>query len=156
MAALLIVGVALNKGRGFRIPKPTFRPPPPPELGDGGEKSGDTDGADVTQWEKPEGFQIIGLIFFGRPPVVAILDCYLKKNLVTNGGWLDKVKFVVNTEREDDIAYLDVLVDGEELYEKVTIGEKGYNKGWEYGVDSENLYIKIDDDIVGSTLQILQ
>lgn len=152
VAALLIVGVALNKGKGFKIPKPTWRPPPPkaPELGGGSNTSHGPSGigAKVKQWEKPEGFKIIGLIFFGRPSVVAILDCYLKKNLVTNGGWLDEVRFMVNTKNEDDIAYLDELVETEALYTKIVISELGYKQAWGKGVDRENLYIKIDDDIV--------
>ena len=149
VAALLIVGVALNKGKGFKIPKP-FHPSKPeePELGSGGSK--DASKGKVKQWKKPEGFKIIGLIFFGRPPVVAILDCYLKKNLITNGGWLDEVRFVVNTQKEEDIAYLDELVAGEELYKKIVIENMGYNEVWEHGVDSENMFIKIDDDIVRS------
>ena len=149
VAALLIVGVVANKGRGFKIPRPTFRKPPTAEVPEAGGNSGaEKLGGEVKQWQKPEEFKIIGLVFFGRPSVVAILDCYLKKNLVTNGGWLDKVRFVVNTDREEDIAYLDVLVDGEELYEKIVIPELGYNEVWKNGVDEENMYIKIDDDIV--------
>ena len=100
-------------------------------------------------WEKPTNFKIIGLIFFGRPPVVAVLDCYLKRNLVSNGGWLDEVQFVVNTPNEEDIGWLDVLVDDEKLYKKITKPEMGYNHIWEL-VEKEHLYIKIDDDIVGS------
>lgn len=103
--------------------------------------------ASVKVWEKPLDFKIIGLVFFGRPPVVEILDCYLKKNLVSNGGWLDEVQFVVNTPNEDDIAWLDTLVDEEKLYKKITKPEMGYNHIWEL-VKKEHMYIKIDDDIV--------
>ena len=140
----------MNKGKGFKIPKPSFRPSKPeePQLGSGGSK--DANKGEVKHWKKPEGFKIIGLIFFGRPPVVAILDCYLKKNLIANGGWLDEVRFVVNTQKEEDIAYLDELVAGEELYKKIVIENMGYNEVWEHGVDSENMFIKIDDDIVRS------
>lgn len=100
-------------------------------------------------WKKPLDFKIIGLVFFGRPPLVTILDCYLKKNLVTNGGWLDEVQFVVNTEKEDDVKWLDRLVEDEKLYKKITKPEMGYNHIWEM-VEREHLYIKIDDDIVRS------
>ncbi len=103
--------------------------------------------AGVKTWEKPTDFKIIGLVFFGRPPVVAILDCYLKRNLVSNGGWLDEVQFVVNTPNEEDIGWLDMLVDDEELYKKITKPEMGYNHIWEL-VEKEHMYIKIDDDIV--------
>ncbi len=108
-------------------------------------------GVTIKTGEKPEGLNIIGLIFFGRPSVVAILDCYLKKNLVTRGGWLDEVHFVVNTDREEDIAYLDKLMDTEALYKKIIISNLGYNEVWKEGVEEGNMYIKIDDDIVGPT-----
>ena len=148
----LMVGVALNKGKGFKITKPTWRPPMPtvPDFSNTPSGNHSTEGTEpsVKHWEKPEGFKIIGLIFFGRPSVVSILDCYLKKNLVSNGGWLDEVRFVVNTKNEQDIAYLSELVARETLYTKVEIPELGYNKVWEKGVDPDNMYIKIDDDIV--------
>lgn len=38
--------------------------------------SSSTKNTSVSPWQKPEGFKIIGLIFFGRPPAVEILDCY--------------------------------------------------------------------------------
>ena len=204
LAALLIVGTALNKGAGIKIPKLHKAPSPTEVLSD---PETDLDGpvypkppldskppaslespappaspespapptstamsADLLQssssspseasatgspeagttvkvWEKPLDFKIIGLVFFGRPPVVAILDCYLKKNLISNGGWLDEVQFVVNTPNEDDIGWLDTLVDEEKLYKKITKPEMGYNHIWEL-VEKEHMYIKIDDDIV--------
>ena len=100
------------------------------------------------KWDKPEGFKIIGLVFFGRPAVVAILDCYLKKNLVSNGGFLDEVHWVVNTENEEDIRYLDGLVETSGWYKKIIIPLNGYNGIWEHAVEREHMYIKIDDDIV--------
>ncbi len=84
-------------------PPPTLPPPTIPNM---------------DKFEKPAEFKIIGLIFFGRPPNIAILDCYLKKNLVTNGGFLDEVHFVVNTDKKQDIKYLDKLVKTDKLYKK--------------------------------------
>ena len=100
------------------------------------------------KWEKPKGFKIIGLVFFGRPPTVAILDCYLKANLVENGGWLDEVHWVINTPIEDDLLYLHSLVRTSDKYKQIEIPPGGYNSAWEHGVTRENMYIKIDDDIV--------
>ncbi|KAI4209179.1 MAG: hypothetical protein LQ351_007854 [Letrouitia transgressa] len=111
---------------------------PPPKLSSGLEKE---------KFVKPNDFKIIGLIFFGRPPVVAVLDCYLKRNLVSNGGWLDEVHWVVNTDKKDDIKWLDELVKTHELYKKITIPELGYNHIWST-VKKEHMYIKIDDDMV--------
>lgn len=139
VVTLLLIGVAINQSKGFRITKdPPYLPPSRPPDGP------------VKQWAKPEDFKIIGLIFFGRPSVVAILDCYLKNNLVSNGGWLDEVHFVVNTDREEDVKYLDELVMTSELYKKITIPSLGYNEVWGNAVERNFMYIKIDDDIVRS------
>lgn len=97
---------------------------------------------------KPEGFKIIGLIFFGRPDRVAILDCYLKKNLVENGGFLDEVHWVANTNNEQDLHYLDQLVPTSPSYSRVDLPELGFEKVWEHAIERGNLYIKIDDDVV--------
>ena len=137
VAALLLIGVGINRGRGFRLTKdPQYLPP-----------SRAPDGS-VKSWTKPSEFKIVGLIFFGRPSVVAILDCYLKRNLVSNGGWLDEVHFVVNTKNEDDINYLEELIKTSELYKKITIPSLGYNEVWGNAVERNVMYIKIDDDIV--------
>ncbi|KAL9630161.1 MAG: hypothetical protein Q9164_006559, partial [Protoblastenia rupestris] len=118
------------------------------------EKFNDHSRLNVTSedWTKPADFKIIGLIFFGRPASVAILNCYLEKNMAANGGWLDEVHFVVNTDKKDDISWLDGLVKTREEYKRVDLGEadkgrNGYNAVWAT-VEAENMYIKIDDDIV--------
>lgn len=115
------------------LPSPVPSAAPLPEMG---------------EFQKPVDFKIIGLIFFGRPPHVAILDCYLKKNLVTNGGFLDEVHFVVNTDKKDDIKYLDGLIKTSKLYKKIDLPELGYNSVWQHAVEPEHMYIKIDDDMV--------
>ena len=102
------------------------------------------------KFEKPKDFKVIGLVFFGRPRFVAILDCYLKRNLVVNGGFLDEVQFAVHTDKKEDIAWLDNLVKTSELYKKVTIPEGGYNIIWQHTVESGPMYIKIDDDMVST------
>lgn len=145
VAAVLILGsiIFLQKSNiveqlrpasGQDAPPP---PPPPPSAI-----------PEIDRFKKPVEFKIIGLIFFGRPPNIAILDCYLKRNLVTNGGFLDEVHFVVNTDKEKDIKYLDTLVKTSELYTKVILPELGYKSVWEHSVEPEHMYIKIDDDMV--------
>ncbi len=150
IVGFLLLGIWLNRGKGFKVPKIHNAPPPPPPPEEGGPPPVGQPGGKgaMKQWKKPEEFKIIGLIFFGRPSVVAILDCYLKKNLVTSGGWLDEVHFVVNTDKEDDIKYLDELVKTSELYKKIIIPSLGYNEVWGNAVEREHMYIKIDDDIV--------
>lgn len=109
------------------------------------------------RWDKQEDFKIIGLIFFGRRSVVAVLDCYLKENLVSNGGFLDELHWVVNTENEESIRYLDGLVKTSDRYKRIIIPLDGFNGIWEHAVEREHMYIKIDDDIVCQifTLQLL-
>ena len=108
-------------------------------------------GKSKAPFPKPTGFKIIGLLFYGRPETVTILDCYLRKNLVRNGGFLDEVHFVVNTDKKDDNAWLDMVFDEVPEYKRTETHVKkqhdGYNKGWAM-CNSEDMYIKIDDDIV--------
>ncbi|KAI1330197.1 hypothetical protein F5Y16DRAFT_408837 [Xylariaceae sp. FL0255] len=102
-------------------------------------------------WRKPAGIKIIGMIFYGRRRSVDILDCYLKQNLVSNGGYLDEVWFMVNTENEEDKAWLRDLANEEERYTYVTIDEckpSEYGCIWERATADDTIYIKIDDDMV--------
>ena len=87
----------------------------------------------------------------GRPKFVNILDCYLRKNLVSNGGYLDEIVFMINTQREDDIEWVDELIKTEPLYSKKMTATKGghFDNIWNrHATDENTMYIKIDDDIV--------
>lgn len=103
-------------------------------------------------WVKPEGIKIIALIFYGRPVTVSILDCYMKQNLVSNGGFLDEVHWAVNTNDKNDLRYLDGLVETSDEYKKIVLPGLGFESIWEHAVKRGNLYIKIDDDIVSRVL----
>lgn len=100
------------------------------------------------EWAKPPGLKVVGLVFFGRPVTVAVLDCYLKKNLAANPGWLDEVHWVDNTDKKEDLAYLENLLETNSDYKKVTKEGSGYKGIWEHAVERGNMYIKIDDDLV--------
>lgn len=91
--------------------------------------------------------KIIGLVFYGRRQFVEVLDCYLRRNLVRNGGVMDEVIFVVNTADIDDLEYLDQIVNGTEGYKKHVQQKKldGWTAQWEV-VERGNLYIKIDGE----------
>lgn len=102
----------------------------------------------VAQWSKPEGVKIIGLVFFGRRTTVEILDCYLKKNLVSNGGYLDEVHFAVLRATEEDVAWLDQLLPSANEYKKV-MKDMDFMTVWNKSVERNHMYIKIDDDLVG-------
>lgn len=124
-------------------PRPWKTPNPAPVAGGKASR--------VSPWKKPKGFKIVGLIFFGRQRTVEILDCYLKRNLVSNGGFLDEVLWVANTHDEDDLKYMDKLVKSSPLYRNLTLIDLGYAQVWEHAVDDKNMFVKIDDDMVRTT-----
>lgn len=107
------------------------------------------------KWTKPENLTIIALIFYGRPETVSILDCYMKQNLASNGGFLDEVHWAVNTENPESLQYLDELVKTSTGYKKIILPGLGFESIWEHAVEKGNLYIKIDDDIVRQTFDDL-
>ncbi|KAI0517718.1 hypothetical protein F5B22DRAFT_645426 [Xylaria bambusicola] len=104
-------------------------------------------------WRKPEGFRIIAMVFFGRKRYVDILDCYLRQNLASNGGYVDEVWFMVHTEVQEDISWLNALV--KDLPDYKIVGQEGcqsnngrYGCLWEHATADNTMYIKLDDDIV--------
>ena len=118
----------------------------------------------------PAGTKIIGLVFFGRRELVHVLDCYLKvrppspllrilvitlkkRNLKENGGLLDEVIWSVNTNKVDDLAYLEDLLASNPSYRK-HVGAKyeWYIGAWEAVDDPSAVYLKIDDDVVSRGL----
>ncbi|KIW17200.1 hypothetical protein PV08_04391 [Exophiala spinifera] len=104
----------------------------------------------VKEFIKPEGVKVVGLVFFGRKNRVEILRCFLERNLVDNGGWLDEIHWVKNTDKQDDLAYLDEILASSPRYKKIElegVGFVGYGYAWSH-LEPGHLYIKIDDDVV--------
>ncbi|KAI1417481.1 hypothetical protein F5Y13DRAFT_201059 [Hypoxylon sp. FL1857] len=103
-------------------------------------------------WKKPQGFKVVAMVFYGRRRNVDILDCYLRQNLVSSGGYLDEVQFMVHTTAEDDINWLRGFVNEEPEYTFVDLGSCASNSSygciWERAVGNDTMYIKIDDDIL--------
>jgi hypothetical protein len=110
----------------------------------------------ISTWQRPAGLnKIVGLVFYGRPATVSILDCYLKRNLVKNGGMLDEVVWIVRTNNTEHLAWLEVLLQTEEAYTKWNVT---YTKNNDYRtaydrIENGTMYVKMDDDIV-STLNM--
>lgn len=101
-------------------------------------------------FSKPQHIKIVGLVFFGRKSRVEILRCFLGRNLVDRGGWLDEVHWVKNTDNPKDLKYLDEIVASSPLYKTVKlegIGFVGYGEAWSK-LEPGTLYVKIDDDVV--------
>jgi len=106
---------------------------------------------------KPEGLRVVGLVFYGRRKFVDILDCYLRQNLVANNGWLDEVHFLARTQNEEDLEWLDDLVQRDNLGEigykvipvNATAPDWRFQSLWQhYAAEPDTIYVKIDDDVV--------
>ncbi|EEP80752.1 conserved hypothetical protein [Uncinocarpus reesii 1704] len=105
-----------------------------------------------TSLVKPENITISGLVFFGRKDRVESMHCYLERNMVDNGGWLDEVLWVVNTENKNDLAYLNkILSSSPQRYKKLDLGRKvkgpEFRQIWKH-LDKGKMYVKVDDDVV--------
>jgi hypothetical protein len=85
---------------------------------------------------------------------VDLANHFEKRNLKVNGGLLDEVIWTVNTEKVDDLAYLEDLVASSPHYRKYT-ATKQYEwwlGAWEAVDDPSTVYLKIDDDVVSRFL----
>ncbi|KAF4450782.1 hypothetical protein F53441_6114 [Fusarium austroafricanum] len=102
---------------------------------------------------KPENITVSGLVFYGRRSRVETMKCYIERNMVENGGWLDEVLWVVNTENKDDLKYLDeeIMTSNPTRYRKIYPDEIAstytYKNIWKL-LDRGKYYVKIDDDVV--------
>ncbi len=104
-------------------------------------------------WQKPGGFKVVAMVFFGRKRYVDILDCYLQQNLASNGGYVDEVWFMVHTEKKEDVDWLHGLVMNNPDYKIVGQENCQSNDGkygclWSHATGDNTIYIKLDDDIV--------
>ncbi|KAI0449992.1 hypothetical protein F5B21DRAFT_529404 [Xylaria acuta] len=103
-------------------------------------------------WKKPDGIAVKALVFYGRKRTVDFLDCYLQQNLAVNGGYLDEVWFMMHTNIDEDLLYLEELIERRRPQYKVVMpGDcQGFNYAcmWNTIVEDDTIYVKIDDDIV--------
>lgn len=108
-----------------------------------------TGNTDLLSFQKPSDKKIVALIFAGRREFVKILDCYLQRNLVRNGGWLDRVQWVIRTDVPYDVEYLNHLIENTPEYQtvKVDLSTPGYSEAYQ-SCERDTIYIKIDDDVV--------
>ncbi|KAJ1323871.1 hypothetical protein MN608_11126 [Microdochium nivale] len=102
---------------------------------------------------KPENVTVSAFVFYGRKSRVSCLWPYLQANLVENGGWLDEILWIVNTDDKKDLKYLEeITAHNSTLHKKVDfskdkLGVYTYWKAWQH-LDPGKYYVKIDDDIV--------
>ncbi|KAL8736559.1 MAG: hypothetical protein Q9181_002369 [Wetmoreana brouardii] len=99
--------------------------------------------------EIPNKFPIVGVVFYGRRNRVEILECYLRRNLVENGGLLDEVIFVTKTNDVADLEWLDQLIPTSKSYKKRMLADRGINFGQTWDIfEKGTMYVKIDDDVM--------
>ena len=73
-----------------------------------------------------------------------------QRNLVQNGGFLDEVHWAANTDKVEDLEWLDGIIPQVENYKKLDMTDKlGFENAWA-DVERGTMYIKIDDDVVRS------
>ena len=105
-----------------------------------------------SHFKKPKDVKIYGIVFYGRHVTVEILDCYLRRNLVKNGGWLDAVHFIINTDDQDDLGWVEKTVKKVTGYRVIQMENgtdpRDYEKVWKQAVEPGHLYVKFDDDLV--------
>jgi hypothetical protein len=75
----------------------------------------------------------------------------MQRNMVDNGGWLDEVLWVVNTEDKEDLKYLENILARSDRYKKLDLGKKvrgpEFRQIWKH-LERGKIYVKIDDDVV--------
>lgn len=141
----VIVFLFFSTGHPIARPRDVIDPLPISQLGISLHNLGLAD-----ELVKPTDIKIIGLIFFGRRDRVQILRCFLERNLVANGGWLDEVHWVKNTGFPEDVKFLEEIVASNPAYKQLSIKETGYvGYGLAWSTLQEGaIYVKIDDDVV--------
>lgn len=107
---------------------------------------------------KPENVTVSALVFYGRRSRVETMKCYIERNMVDNGGWLDEVLWVVNTDKNDDLRYLEELMASNPRYKKIhpdeMVATYTYKHIWKL-LDRGKYYVKIDDDVVRRNTECL-
>ncbi|KAI1104690.1 hypothetical protein F4804DRAFT_351817 [Jackrogersella minutella] len=101
-------------------------------------------------WKKPNGLKVVAVVFYGRKRNVDILDCYLQQNMVSNGGYVDEVRYLVRTDKEDDVNWLKDFVEGKPKHNIVDLGDCTQTLHgciWEHGIEIDTMFLKIDSDI---------
>ena len=72
-------------------------------------------------------------------------------------GYLDEVHYVANTEDQDDRVWLDGLISTSEQYKKISPDvTENFLELWQYAMDRDTMYVKIDDDLVSMHLLVIR
>ena len=133
--------------RTLLLPKNPFCKPPPASI---------LSSTEPAFTKKPKDVKVYGLVFYGRRRTVSVLDCYLRKNLVKNGGWFDEVHFLINTQDEDDLAWIHDVLPQVPEYKGIQLKEGtatwDFESVWRQGLSAASredaIYVKLDDDLL--------
>lgn len=76
----------------------------------------------------------------------------MKRNLAANGGILDEVHFVINTDNEDDLKWMKDNLSGQQDYFLPDLDStQTFDHDWSpiyKNIERNTYYLKIDDDVV--------
>ncbi|DBA90473.1 TPA: hypothetical protein ACH3X1_003737 [Trebouxia sp. C0004] len=100
-------------------------------------------------WLKASKVRVSAVAFYGRRRYVRILDKYIKQNLISAGGLLEEVLWIVRTDDPDDLNWLEqtLLPSEPKCYKRMQSSGKGFANHYRQ-LASDTYYIKLDDDIV--------
>ena len=71
--------------------------------------------------------------------------------MAENGGLLDEIIFIVKTNVQEDLAYLDKILASNEKYSARYQEQGGFDYSQMWNVcEKGNVYVKIDDDVVSA------
>ncbi|KAJ3290720.1 hypothetical protein HDU79_002982 [Rhizoclosmatium sp. JEL0117] len=91
-------------------------------------------------------------VFYGRRQNTAVLERYLRRNSIANGGLVTKVLFVLNLNKikdNDDVDWINALAAKYPDFYEVTHTPPGdFNQNYAHITAKEDMYIKVDDDVV--------
>lgn len=121
-------------------------------------------GQKLVDWKPPSNLKVVGMVFFGRSRTASVLNCYVQRNLKSNGGLLDEVVWIEGTDEQRELDWLRSIVKETPGYRTWSIPDfvnqevkaerhyqHAYNIANEEKHPGEVVFVKIDDDIVSST-----
>lgn len=100
-------------------------------------------------FRKPEHFRVVAHVMYHSRARTSILECYLQRNLVSQGGFIDQVVFFYETGQEEDKDWLEALVASSSAYHisKDSRNGNGHALAWEK-VRAGTMYIYMSPEVV--------
>ncbi|OKL62467.1 hypothetical protein UA08_02696 [Talaromyces atroroseus] len=103
----------------------------------------------IALFEKPKGLNVVAVVSYRSLERTSVLDCYLQRNLVENGGLLDEVVFIPETAEPMHLEWLDETVNKSDSYSiQPSWQELPFLNNDGESNKSHHLYVKIDGDVV--------